>query len=59
MTEADAKKKYCPLLVVAQPMLSHLCLAADCMMWRLFSVEQVVKEKRCDGEGYCGLAGKP
>lgn len=58
MTESEAAKKWCPILVIAQPKLDHVCMGSACMMWRWDVVpEQPGGDKNWDG--HCGLAGKP
>jgi hypothetical protein len=60
MTQADARKKWCPWAsnVNSPPDQNSLfgpgtytCCASDCMSWRWFRTEQ--------DSGYCGNAGLP
>ena len=68
MTEAEAKKKWCPMARPAtfggklvanretlngQPTTGSNCIGSECMMWR-------DTHKSIDAQyGYCGLGGKP
>jgi hypothetical protein len=73
MTEAEAKKKWCPHIRITTgvhesmsitnrcdtPTMTN-CIASECMAWRWANERGL----RSDGAsvpvtGYCGLAGKP
>ena len=66
MTEAEAKKKWCPMVRFERDLvnrsdphvLSAKCIGSACMLWRWDIVpEEIDGDKNWDG--HCGLAGKP
>lgn len=62
-SEEEARQKWCPMARIGSEEKStrnrqgegahpfSLCIASECMGWRVVSEE--------DGKGYCALAGKP
>jgi hypothetical protein len=74
MTEQEAKTKFCPykkvehehtlLSAEMRKIGSELCVASDCMMWRIPKTWVTPEGQPTSGQdeldkGYCGLAGKP
>jgi hypothetical protein len=57
MTEAEAKKKWCPAAQELDRMAN--CLASGCMAWRWYVTAVDDKDNDIHDHGYCGLAGKP
>ncbi len=61
MIEEEAKRRFCPLLALAQG--RDNCVAARCMFWRWSGYKAVPGTTGLNGEpndeahGYCGLAG--
>ncbi|WP_181707360.1 hypothetical protein [Chthonobacter rhizosphaerae] len=72
VTEAEAKKKWCPFVRLDGPnRLNNMltggfdtehavqhCIGSACMGWRAFGYSHV-KGADFEHHGYCGLAGRP
>jgi len=75
MTEDEAKTKWCPFVRAISygspsPTEDHmyitnregpdsLCIGSECMAWRTYELRIGAKSVIPDGQGYCGLAGRP
>lgn len=73
VTEAEAKKKWCPFVRVegsnrihnlntdgfdAEHRFQH-CIGSVCMAWRTFGLTMAKGGGDMEHHGYCGLAGRP
>ena len=72
MTEAEAKKKWCPHIRITTGVIDSMsitnrcdtptmtdCIASECMAWRWMKGDFAKPTEDRGALGYCGLAGKP